>query len=208
VLKIVPERGQNLEKIRDIEIIRGYQVEFEPIEHKYFVNGKEVPSISQICKLENRDMYQGVDQATLSRAAVKGVGLHKEIENYEIHDMKGQSLEFQNYLLLKKKYGFVKEMTERIVIIEIDGKVVCAGRFDLLATIDGKNILIDFKRTSQIHMDYVTLQLNLYRLGLMQSYGTEINRLMLIRLRYSEMNVLELPVQEHETLNVLRKYLK
>ncbi len=147
-------------------MIKGYQVEFDPIEHQYFVNGKEVPSISQLCKRENQDMYEGIDQLTLRRAATKGVGLHKEIENYELKNIQGQSIEFQNYLLVKRNYRFNKEMTERIVIIEIDGKIVCAGRFDLLATIDGKSVLIDFKRTSQIHLNYVTLQLNLYRMGL------------------------------------------
>jgi hypothetical protein len=189
------------------EYINGYQVEFEPIEHKYFVNGKNVPSISQICKMENPEMYNGIDQSTLNRAAAKGVGLHEEIENYELHGKMGYTTEFHNYLKVKKYYGFKKELTERMVIIKVDGQVVCAGRFDLLATINGENLLIDFKRTSQIHQKYVTLQLNLYRLGLMQSYGMDIHKLMLIRLRYDAIDVLDLPVQELETIQVLKKYV-
>jgi ATP-dependent exoDNAse (exonuclease V) beta subunit len=189
------------------ELINGYQVEFEPIEHKYYVNGKMVPSISQICKTENPDLYSGIDQATLNRAAAKGVSLHEEIENYELHGEMGYTTEFHNYLKVKKHYGFKKELTERMVIIEIDGKVVCAGRFDLLATMNGENLLIDFKRTSQIHQKYVTLQLNLYRLGLMQSYGIDIHKLMLIRLRYDTVEIMDLPVQEQETINTLKKHL-
>jgi ABC-type microcin C transport system permease subunit YejB len=190
------------------EIIQGYEVEFEPILHQYFVNGKQVPSISQICKMENPDIYNGIDQATLNRAAAKGVSLHEEIENYELHGEMGYTTEFHHYLKIKKQYGFKKELTERMVIIEIDGQVVCAGRFDLLATMNGKTLLIDFKRTSQIHQTYVTLQLNLYRLGLMQSYGIPIDQLMVIRLRYDAVEILDLPIQELETKHKLRKYLK
>jgi ATP-dependent exoDNAse (exonuclease V) beta subunit len=195
------------ESIFTTEQIKGYQVVFEPIEHKYFVNGKIVPSISQICKMENPDLYNGIDQATLNRAAAKGVSLHEEIENYELHGEMGYTTEFHNYLKVKKHYGFKKELTEHMVIIEIDGKVVCAGRFDLLARMNGENLLIDFKRTSQIHQKYVTLQLNLYRLGLMQSYGIDIQKLMLIRLRYDAIEIMDLPVKEQETINTLKKYL-
>jgi len=189
------------------ELINGYLVEFEPINHQYFVNGQLVPSISQICKMENPDIYNGIDQATLNRAAAKGVSLHEEIENFELHGVMGYTTEFHNYLKVKKHYGFKKELTERMVIIEIDGRVVCAGRFDLLAKNNAENLLIDFKRTSQIHHHYVTLQLNLYRLGLMQSYTIDIQRLMLIRLRYDTVEILEIPVQEQETKQVLKKYL-
>ncbi len=194
------------DSISTTEQIKGYQVVFEPIEHKYFVNGKMVPSISQICKMENPELYSGIDQAMLNRAAAKGVNLHEEIENYELHGEMGYTTEFHNYLKVKKHYGFKKELTERMVIIEIDGKIVCAGRFDLLATMNGENLLIDFKRTSQIHQRYVTLQLNLYRLGLMQSYGINIHKLMLIRLRYDAIEIMDLPVQEQETINTLKKY--
>ena len=158
--------------------------------------------------MENPNLYNGIDQLTLNKAAAKGVSLHQEIEHYELHGVIGYTTEFHNYLKVKKHYGFQKELTERMVIIEIGKEVVCAGRFDLLATINGKNLLIDFKRTSQIHQKYVMLQLNLYRLGLMQSYDINIDKLMLIRLRYDAIDVMDLPVMEQDTIDILKKYLK
>jgi ATP-dependent exoDNAse (exonuclease V) beta subunit len=184
----------------------GHCVQFDPIEHKYYVDGTWVPSVSQICKLENPEMYRDIDQATLSRAAAKGVGLHEEIEQYELHGVIGTSMEFDNYLRIKKRLGFKKDMSETMIIIKHENQVVCAGRFDLLAMIEQAHVLIDFKRTSEIHRKYVKLQLNLYRLGLKQCYQKDIKRLMMIRLRGYEANIIEFDVDEDNTYHVLSKY--
>ncbi len=191
----------------ETQYLIGHKVEFDPEAHQYVVDGKPVLSVSQICKLENPDMYKGVDQGTLKRAADRGLGLHEEIENYEKEGILSHSLEFKNYLKIKSRLGFNKEMTESMIIIKVDNQVVCAGRFDLLATIQNEHLLIDFKRTREIHRKYVKLQLNLYRLGLKQCFQKEINRLMMIRLRGNEANIIEIDVNEEETLQLLRKYL-
>ena len=112
----------------------------------------------------------------------------------------------QNYLKIKKKYDIVKRMTEKMVIIKHEGKVICAGRFDLFASIKGIPALIDFKRTSQIHHEYIKLQLNLYRFGLKQCYNEDIDILMLIRLRYEQADVMNVPVDENYVYSVLNKY--
>jgi hypothetical protein len=190
----------------ETQYLMGHKVEFNPEAHQYFVDGKPVLSVSQICKLENPLMYKGVDQGTLKKAADKGLGLHEEIDNYEKQGILSHSLEFKNYLRIKSRLGFKKEMTESMIIIKVDNQVVCAGRFDLLATIQDEHLLIDFKRTSDIHRKYVTLQLNLYRLGLKQCFQKEINRLMMIRLRGYEANIIEIDVNETETLKLLKKY--
>jgi len=197
----------NHDLTHETQYVRGHRIDFDPESYQYLVDGKPVLSVSQICKLENPEMYQGVDQVTLKRAADKGQGLHEEIENYEKLGIESQSLEFKNYLRIKSRLGFKKEMTESIVLIKIDHHVVCAGRFDLLATIQNEHLLIDFKRTREIHKKYVTLQLNLYRLGLKQCFQKEINRLMMIRLRGNEANIIEIDVNEEETLKLLKKYI-
>jgi len=192
-----------------LEIINGHEVEFDELNHAYYVDGIRVLSVSQICKLENQEMYLGVDQQTLNNAARKGQGLHKTLELYEqegIIDHRSQEL--SNYIEIKKKLNLKMQHTERMVLIEIDGKVVCAGRFDLMGTIEGIPALIDFKRTSQIHHDYVKLQLNLYALGLKQSYGDIVSKLMMIRLRFNEVDVVPFDIDEDYALSVLRKYVK
>jgi ATP-dependent exoDNAse (exonuclease V) beta subunit len=190
----------------ETEHVLGHLVQFDPIEHKYYVDGTWVPSVSQICKLENPTMYKDVDQQTLNLAAAKGVGLHEEIEQFELHGVMGSSMEFNNYLRVKQRLGFQKKMTETIILIKLDHQVICAGRFDLLALIEQEHVLIDFKRTSDIHRKYVKLQLNLYRLGLKQCYHIEISKLLMIRLRGYEANIIAFDVDEEHTYHVLSKY--
>jgi ATP-dependent exoDNAse (exonuclease V) beta subunit len=157
--------------------------------------------------MENPDMYKGIDHAVLMNAARKGTNLHKQIEDFELHGIfDSRSSEMQNYLRIKRKYNIVKKMTEKMVIIKHEGKVICAGRFDLFASIEGIPALIDFKRTSQIHHEYIKLQLNLYRLGLKQCYNEDIDILMLIRLRYEQVDVVKVSVDENYVYSVLNKY--
>lgn len=188
------------------ENINGHHVIFEPIEHTYYVDGVKVKSVSEICKLEHPFMYQGIDDSILKIAALRGTNLHKEIEEFELNGALSYSPEFTNYLNIKSKIGFKKELTETMVIIEHQGKVICAGRFDLLASIGNQTALIDFKRTSQVHLSYVTLQLNLYRIGLIQSYGKQIDQLLMIRLKNYESDIVKIPIDESYVNSVLKKH--
>lgn len=190
-----------------MEIIRGYEVVFDPIMHQYFVNGKKVPSVSQICKMENPQMYLGINEKTLQNAQRKGTDLHKQIEDFEAFGVIDENLpEMKNYVAVKKQYDIIKEMSEKMVIIEHRGRIVCAGRFDFFGLMEGKPALIDFKRTYQIHQSYVALQLNLYRLGFIQCYGKNIEKLAVIRLRYHDVEVMPIAINEDHVFKVLDKY--
>lgn len=61
-------------------------------------------------------------------------------------------------------------LTEKVVVFSApDNRVVAAGRFDLLCTVDGVLTLADFKTTSVVHRELVTAQLNLYLHAAIQS---------------------------------------
>ena len=81
-----------------IDMINGHRVEFEPIEHIYYVDGIEVKSVSEICKLEHPSMYTGIDKGILKRAATRGTNLHKEIENFELYGSMSYSPEFKKII--------------------------------------------------------------------------------------------------------------
>jgi len=188
------------------EHINGHLVEFYPEHHHYYVDGIKVMSVSEICKLEHPEMYKGIDENILKRAAFRGTNLHKEIEDYELHGVFSNSLEFNNYLKIKAHLNFKKDLSEKMIIIKHHNQVICAGRFDMLATIGNQTALIDFKRTSQIHRSYVSLQLNLYRIGLIQCYSKTIDQLMMIRLKNYETDVVSIDIDENRVNEVLTKY--
>ena len=168
--------------------IRGHSVVFHEESHEYFVDGVKVPSVTEILgrysRLHGLDDYADIPQDVLRRAAARGTALHKEIEEYEKQGVRGFSEEFGNYLPLKIRHGVKVVASELPVLIFDDsGKPVCAGRLDLLATINGDAALGDIKRTSRLYPKKVSLQLNLYRIGCIQSYGKACDRLFVMRTR-------------------------
>ena len=168
--------------------IRGHLVVFHEESHEYFVDGVKVPSVTEILgrysRLHGLDDYSGIPDDVHRRAAARGTALHKEIEEYEKHGVRGFSEEFRNYLMLKGRHGVKVESSELpVLIFDGSGKPVCAGRLDLLATINGEAALGDIKRTSRLYPAKVSLQLNLYRIGYIESYGKACDRLFVMRLR-------------------------
>ena len=60
--------------------IQGHSLEYFDEEHLYLVDGIIVPSITQILKHKFGRKYEGIDRATLQRAADKGTQIHEAIE--------------------------------------------------------------------------------------------------------------------------------
>ena len=189
--------------------IRGHSVVFHEESHEYFVDGVKVPSVTEILgrysRLHGLDDYADIPQDVLRRAAARGTALHKEIEEYEKQGVRGFSEEFGNYLPLKIRHGVKVVASELPVLIFDDsGQPVCAGRLDLLATINGDAALGDIKRTSRLYPKKVSLQLNLYRIGCIQSYGKACDRLFVMRLRKGVSEFREFPVDEKGARDVLK----
>ena len=178
-------RVQNIE----FEIINDHKVSFIDETHEYIVDGVKVFSVSEILKMHASffnisDDYANIPEDVLRRAAEKGTKLHSEIENYEKFGKLSSSIEFKNYLKLKKELKFsVKESEKIILLSNSSGKVVGAGRMDMLINLDGDDVILDIKRTYRFYRSKVTAQTNLYKLGYNQTYGSSVSKLMCMRLR-------------------------
>jgi hypothetical protein len=197
------------ERVNQLEIINGKRVEYIDETHTYIVDGVEVPSVTQLISAVLPSPYKDIEPGVLKQAADKGIALHEEIEQFELHGIMGSSVEFNHYLYLKKKHLFEAVENEKLIIIEYKGKVVCAGRLDMIMHMEGMNGLGvgDIKRTYQLHMSHLKLQLNLYRLGYMQSYGKEITYLRCIHLRNWTYSFVEIDVDESYAKKGIEKYL-
>ena len=73
----------------------------------------------------------------------------------------------------------------------------------MVASIDGQAALCDIKRTIRIYSQKTSLQLNMYRIGYLQSYGKVSNKLFVMRLREDVSEFVEFPVDEREARDVL-----
>lgn len=160
--------------------IQGIDLEFDEESHTYLADGVIVPSVTTAMKLHPlfKDKYAGIDRTILNNAARRGTSIHKAIEMY----CKGEEVtehadEVRGFKFLQKQYDITPLLNEQPILIFNGGRPVLAGTFDLLANIGGVLTLADIKSTSSLDIKYLEYQLNLYRVGLCQSYGQDVEAL-------------------------------
>jgi len=165
--------------IKEVTLLpNGLEVVFYPETHQYFVNDREVPSITSLLKKVYGDTYAGVNPAILKASAEYGSRVHDELnklismrkENNNI-PLVSDLQEVNNYFTyIEDIYKIHPEMNEKVVALyDENNNVVACGRFDMLCYVGGKLTLVDFKTTSSIHKKLVTAQLNLYLRAAYQS---------------------------------------
>lgn len=179
-------------------ILQGHEIEFIEDGHIYLCDGVIVPSVTQILKMKFGNKYNRVSESTLNAAAEKGTAVHKAIEDYCKDGTESELEELRNFKFLKKKYDFEVIANEVPILLydEYNDKPICAGRFDLQISKDGKMGLADIKRTATLDKEYLGYQLNIYRLAFMQCYGGSIDFLAGIHLREKTRKYVDIPINE------------
>lgn len=189
--------------------IAGGVLEYIDETHTYIYNGEILPSITQVLKMKFSNKYNGISKEVLQRAAERGSEIHKKIEDYEKQNIDdADSVELRNYKFLKKTYKFECIDNEVPVVVFKDGKAVACGRLDLVLEENGEIGLGDIKTTSTLDREYLRYQLNLYRLGYQQCYGTEIKFLRGIHLRKDTRKYIPIPIDESVATRVLNEFLE
>lgn len=185
--------------------IKGGVLEFDEDTHTYIYDGVILPSVTQLLKKQFPDKYAGVTDAVLKRAAERGTQAHKAIEIYCTQGDDDGSAEVRNYRFLEKNYGFKAISNEvPIVIFNSDNNPLCAGRLDMILTLESGEIAIaDIKTTATLDKDYLAYQLNLYRLGAHQCYNIDAERLYGLHIREDKRKFVEIPVNDLIILDIL-----
>ena len=181
-------------------------VEYFDDGHLYLVDGKIVPSITQLLSCKFGKKYEGISEAVLDAASRKGTEVHEAIQRLcgtgEVEDLK----EVRNFLFLQRQYGFEVLANEVPVILFSEDEPIAAGRLDLVLRMDGKIGGADIKRTSVLDKNYLAYQLNLYRLAYRQSYGIEWEFLRGIHLREDARKFVNIPINERCAHEIIDKY--
>ena len=188
-----------------IEFASRKVLEFYEKDHIYLVDGVIVPSVSQVLDLRFGHKYDAVSPAVLARAAERGTSVHASIERFCKEGIDDGSKEVRNFRFLQNKYKFHAHASELPVIIEYDGLTV-AGRFDLQIVIDGQYGGADIKCVSALNKERTAFQLNLYRIGVKQCYGTDWKFLKAIHLKDDLRKIVNLPIAEEEAKLLLKEY--
>ena len=191
--------------------IRDYRVRLDQLTHQYYVNDQPVISVTQLIdRFLGRPYKKRVDPSILDAAAQKGQELRDRIERYERFDEKAYHPEMATYIRLKKQHQFDVVESETIVLIHRFGKVVAAGRFDMVVEspyMKGLGIA-DVKRAAHLDERRLTLQLNLYKLGYEQTYRKKIHYLKCLHIRNREGTYLDIPIDKDLVETLLDGYLE
>lgn len=179
--------------------IKGKTLEYDDFSHTYLVDGIIVPSVTQLLNKKFGHKYDSVSGPTLKAAADRGTMIHKAIEDYCRCGARSDCSELSDFIFLQEYYGFGVMENELPIIVEIAGQVY-AGRLDLILNIDGDLAVADIKTTSVLDKEYLGHQLNLYRLGAIQSYGFDIQKLYGIHLKNGTRKLVSIPVKEESWL--------
>lgn len=187
--------------------INGLTLEYEEDTHTYIADGVIVPSVTQVLNIKFGGKYASVNPSILNRAANRGTAIHEAIEdcckgNEELLSIK----EVRNFRFLKKHYNFNVLENETPIVITKGGTPIVAGRLDLVLGINGVNALADIKTVATLDKEYLAYQLNLYRIGYMQSYGAEIKELYGVHLREDKRKFVKIPLDEARAWDILEKY--
>ena len=188
--------------------IKGGTLEFFPETHTYLYDGIMLPSVSRILGTKYRNEYASVPPAVLNNAAQRGTAVHKAIENYNNSGYDDGSEAVRNFKFLQKQYGFEVLDSELPLVIFKDDIPIACGRLDMTMLMDGETGIADIKTVSTLNKEKIAYQLNLYRIGLMQSYGVDAKFLKIIHLRDGIRKVIDSPVNEGMAWEIIEEYYR
>lgn len=188
--------------------IKGGTLEYFDDTHTYLYDGLMLPSVSRILESKFNGEYKNVPPAVLNNAAQRGTAVHKAIENYNNSGYDDGSEAVRNFKFLQKQYGFEVLDSELPLVIFKDDMPIACGRLDMTMLIDGQTGIADIKTVSALNKEKIAYQLNLYRIGLMQSYGVDAQFLKIIHLRDGIRKVIDSPINEGMTWELIEKFLE
>lgn len=188
--------------------IKGGTLEYFDDTHTYLYDGLILPSVTQILGVKYRNDYASVPPAVLENAAKRGTEIHKAIENFNVSGYDDGREAVRNFKFLQKQYGFEVLDSELPIVIFKDDFPIACGRLDMTMQMDGEIGIADIKTVSSLNKEKIAYQLNLYRIGLMQSYGVDAKFLKIIHLRDGIRKVIDSPVNEKMTWELIEQYME
>lgn len=156
-----------------MEIPNFEELTFEESKHIYTFNGIVLPSATTLMKPLSETVYGSIDKEVLDKAARKGTAVHSAIETYNnfgIIDIDTANKPyFDGYLKFAEEHSVSAYGSE---IRLYHKELLYAGTADMIADVDGKLTLIDFKTSHSVSDMLCGVQLEAYDRAL-KSHGLD-----------------------------------
>ncbi len=161
------------------------ELTFEESKHIYRLNGIVLPSVTALMKPISDTVYGSIDKDILDRAARKGTSVHSAIETYNnfgIVDIDTENKPyFEGYLKFAEEHSVSAYGSE---IRLYHKELLYAGTADMIADVDGKLTLIDFKTSYSVYDMLCRVQLEAYNRALKShSIDFEIEQKAIVHLK-------------------------
>lgn len=127
------------------------RIEFDKDQHAYRVNGRAVPSVTQV--LVPLDLLEGIPLATLEHARIRGQHVHEAMALLVRDALDWDSLDPQLRPYIEGGRRFLEESGITVIASEYRvacARLRCAGTLDLLGHWRKSEALIDFKATATL----------------------------------------------------------
>lgn len=165
-----------------IELPKCEELTFDDAIHRYRLNGVMVPSVTQLMEPLSATEYGTVSERVLKQAAERGTSVHNSIKDFIRYGINTVNEDFAGYMDAFETW-WDKAKPEAIgTEVRIYHKIMrYAGTLDLIAMIDGKVTLVDYKTTSRVISKNCRVQLEGYSLAL-ASHGIEVEQKAILHL--------------------------
>ena len=149
---------------------------YDEEEHKYYVDGVEKPSVTDICSPISAERLNALQQTLLDRARARGSRCHELFEQYALlGELDEEEIESDYFPYVKQYVLWFRTYRPKVIFAE---KVMFSNEFcgtcDLICEIDGKTFLVDYKVTSVADKKSLSVQLEGYK-RLCDLYGIKID---------------------------------
>lgn len=167
--------------------------------HTYLLNGRTLPSVSELCAPLHRAVYRDAPKWQMEAAAERGTAVHAATEALEAHGAAQIEEAHLPYLLAYK--AFLQDHRPVWTLTEqplYHPEHLYAGTPDRYGLLSGKHTLVDVKTTYRVYKPLCRGQLNLYRLMLM-ARGFPVEKMCILHLKPDGTYKL-IPIAEDEPL--------
>lgn len=175
-----------------VTIIKDKIVEFYPDTHTYYVDGTKCMSATQIATYLNPFRKMKIPEHVLRKAGLKGTVIHDTIEHYLKTNeviLEEKCKEYGVKLSVAEPYWdafilFLHNYGDRLEFIHIEKKAIyphdmgseivnIVGTIDIIAKLDGKLIVLDWKTSSAMTLPEWRMQLSIYKKLIKYSYDLD-----------------------------------
>lgn len=122
---------------------------FHEKDHKYFLNGEEIPSVSELTRFLSREVYGEADPIALERAAEKGTAVHKALQTLDEAGQVEVDSDYDGYIKAYLKFREEHNIEWKGIELQLENGEY-AGTIDRIGVVDGVYCILDFKTTSRI----------------------------------------------------------